>query len=152
MNKSPLINLLLIVSLCFGQLVTSVHMAGHFHDNTDISFAALAVNSVEFHTHATHQHLSKHGIVDEQSLAHQATIHHLLVEHASQPNHSDKQASTDCAIYHAYLSQSVCPPSYTSGYALFVRGIPSTQASSAHVAILAPHNRPIRGPPDSPLT
>lgn len=153
MDKKNLINLLLVASLCFGQLVANVHMAGHFHNESDGSgFTAFSHDSVDSFAHATHQHLTAHSAVDEHALGHQTTIYHLLVEHAGESNHSDNQINSDCAIYHAYLGQSGYPSSHAPGFAVAVRGINSTPANSAHVAILSLHNRPIRGPPSILLT
>lgn len=87
-NSRKFIHALLVLALCYGQLVASVHVVGHMHSHD----CELASHSFSDDCGASH-----HQVAGNTDLA-----HHHDGEATDTGNHSEN----DCAIYHALLSLS----------------------------------------------
>ncbi len=105
-NSRKLIHALLIVALCYGQLVANVHLVGHLHapdcegishtisPDCSITQSSGGTHSGDHHDHAGHAHQS----ITYRHIAHTGPVH--------RPNQIEKETKTDsdCAIYHALLN------------------------------------------------
>ena len=105
-NSRKLIHALLIVALCYGQLVANVHLVGHLHapDCKGISHTvspecSTAQNGGGPHTGDHHDHTGHaHQSITYRHIAHIGPVH--------RQSQIEKETKTDsdCAIYHALLN------------------------------------------------
>jgi len=138
-----LIHALLILALCYGQLVASVHQVGHLHVSECEGNSRSATDgcSIAHHTGAGLDHT-------EHSHPNNAYLHatHLGTSHQFDQTNGQSKAENNCAIYHALLNLDVtvqADPTKSSD--------PSVAKSTNYVAIQftheAPGTRHIRAPP-----
>ena len=142
-KSGKLIHALLIVALCYGQLIASVHLVGHLHDNhcdglshsvTDT--CSIAQQTGEHLGHAHHSH---------QNTGFQYATHNHA---AHQVNQTDEKtnAYSDCAIYHALLNLDGAVPTKLTN-----SSSPGIAESTSYVAIHIVHEtlgaQRIRAPP-----
>ena len=142
------IHALLIVALCYGQLVANVHLVGHLHaDDCEGSNRTTSIDcgidhhSGEGHDHSGHSH---------QNIAH----NHNAVRHIANtdPNHQldqktgEKNTDSSCAIYHALLNLDGAVSSQ-----LMKCSIPRIAKSTSYAVIQLARETPgalhIRAPP-----
>ena len=103
-NSRKLIHALLIVALCYGQLVANVHLVGHLHDNHCKGISHSVAENCSFARqtgeHLNHAHHS-HQNTGFQSFQYAAHDH---AEHRGNQADGKTNADSDCAIYHALLN------------------------------------------------
>ena len=128
-NSPKIIHVLLIGLLCYGQLVSHVHMVSHLqaHDNECSSQFVDGCNA------------AKHSVVEMLHAASQKSDH----VHGG----ADDSVENDCSIYHALLnlSDALCPI-YSDGTV----ALQSTVKSNfflTHTIVDALNNASIRAPP-----
>ena len=137
-NVRKFIHSLLVVALCYGQLVASVHLVGHLQaeDCTGIiSSAPETCVTGSHHDHAGHSH--------------QADAHHVHRLAGFNDTGSDREKSNtdaDCAIYHALLNlDGGVPVQGSKSSTLCIAG--STGYKEIQFARQAPGALNIRAPP-----
>jgi len=100
-NSRKLIHALLIVALCYGQLVANVHLVGHLHDNHCEGFSHPATGTCSI-AQQTGEHLG-HAHHSHQNKGFQYVAHN-HAEHPVNQTNEKANAHSDCAIYHALLN------------------------------------------------
>ena len=131
MNKGKLIHFLLVVALCYGQLIANIHAIGHL-DTPVVNGSDLVAAGHDART--VHHNLSNSASAADGSHWHATTT-------------SEHDAEIECAIYHTYFSQgsALCGPADHSLLVLTYAAEPI--AFFVHPLSLAVQNPPIRAPP-----
>ena len=174
MTKRPYLHVLLIAALCFSQIAANVHMAGHLQTSTDAGFTSFSPNLAKPHPHPDH-HSERHHLERYHSeryhkeryhkehyhsrpaeawaelawtaIEHTQRYHQTAAVSVATASHNDHDNSSDCAIYHAYVGQSVCLFALTGGFSIALSGIGAIPIEASAVFTQNPHRHPIRGPP-----
>ena len=117
MNGVKLIQILLVALLCYGQIVSQVHVIGHFQSHESRSHADQSAHHSAhsdcikgFSSYAACEYTRE---VARTELARNAGLTLAAAQHAgiaphSHPEQTDhpEQSETDCTIFHAFLNLS----------------------------------------------
>lgn len=117
--------------LCYGQIVASVHVVGHFQgDECNVNASSLTESC----------HAAEH---ESSELLFAAVGHDHHTDHDNHDNHT----AMDCAIYHALLSLNGVVYAVPGDLEFPQRIVASPERSAPDVVSAALENQQIRAPP-----
>lgn len=133
--NTKFINILLVVVLCYGQLVVSMHAVGHLHpQEIESAFS-------DCHGETLNHHHSSNCVGHSDSLTHGFSGDH------DRPGDADRDAETDCAIYHALLNLCGAMYAVQTDVISSLHQVAISRFSSTHPSGLQPGLQRIRAPP-----
>jgi len=144
-NAAKCLHILLVVSLCYGQLASNVHAVGHFHAfEAECTGAPIAGNCQD-----ALPEFAGRSYVNDAHRGHSHDHHrhdHPLVSSKDSGDDSSKKIENDCAIYHALLNlsgvfhsvQSAAVQPYPRSFEPLCFSTPLTRFKLEHQRIRAP--------------
>jgi len=144
-KTSKSLHLLLAALLCYAQLVSSYHVAGHFYSHTD-KYSATPPAFSDFS-----QHVHSHGPDNSDHTPHNFHRHHGPAfgfdgNSVQQANGSDS-SENNCELYHALLNLSAVASADLHKATIISRSVAVVNCQSIAIGTLVLDTKRIRDPP-----